>query len=205
MSQLSQFTMVSSPALRSSERWRVYRLATENSVYELEVQAESSGRGRRCVVLTCVKPEARAGENYEDSSPELDERSLFEFSPMDWIGKCLTVGTASTSRIQSVDFVNSVAAPSALARIQSQKLSQSEKKAPRAAPREEQPAPQRPGWSPFPEGYVEMAEAAANVLRNVCHRYELFAAIEGNAQLEHRMKVALAECRLMLDALLRRV
>ena len=218
--------------------WRVYRLTTVNSTYELEVQRE--GEPRRCVVLTCVSPPSRAGESFEDSAPLAGSDSLFAVSPLEWVGRSLSVGTARTSQVQSVDFLTARAEPESLARLQQQwkdreradldrdrsRLERdrrelerqrrqveeaqraAEKAAPAASPQEppkqEEPAQKRRPWSPFPEGPVEMAEVAAALLKNVCHQTELFPAVRQDALLDQRLKLAFAECRLMLDAMMRR-
>lgn len=180
-------TMVFGAPTRRAEMWRVYRIRTANSTYELEVQSE--GTARRCTVLTRVDP---AGESFEDSAPQLDGKSLYAESPLDWIGKQLAVGTARTSEIQSVDFLTTA----------------SERRASRtsiavAAP----PAPaqeRRPDWAPFPLGFVEMTEAAAAVLSNVAHRHDLSAAIRNDPHLVRRLELALAQCGLMVETLTRR-
>lgn len=181
---MSSHTMVFGIEARRSEKWRVYRIRTENSAYELEVQAAQANGERRCAVLTCVEPAERAGEAFEDSNPMIGGRSLFDASPMDWMGERLEVGTARTSEIRSVDFIEVA----------------SERRAPRRQqPRSEALPP--PQWSPFPAGLVEMAEAAGSVLKAISHRPDLHRAIEGQPMLQRRLALALAECRLMLDVI----
>jgi hypothetical protein len=195
---MSTQTMVFGTTSRRSEKWRLYRIGTANSVYELEVEAEHSRVGRRCVVLTCIAPPERAGETFEDSSPLAETQSLYDLSPVDWMGKRLAVGTARTSEVQSVDFVSANAERKSVTR--QWPAVQARATQPIAAPREE-PAPR---WAPFPGGHVEMAEAAASLLKCVCHRHDLEAALERDEHLQQRMRLAFAECRLMLEALLRR-
>ena len=180
--------------------WKLYRLRTENSVYELELQAAANASGRRCAVLTCVEPAARAGEVFEDSSPMLGTRSLFEVSPMEWIGGRLSVGTAETSLVQEVAFVSSRAEPSTLARLNTPRP----QPAVRVAEPPPPPPPRKNLWDDFPTGHVQMAEAAASVLKSLCHREDLFFAVRADSVLERRLQLALAECRLMLEAMARR-
>lgn len=183
---MSSATMVFGATSRRSEKWRVYRIRTANSTWELEVQAE--GGERRCAVLTRVDP---AGESFEDSAPQADGRSLYALSPLDWIGRRLAVGTALTSEIQSVDFVATTSA---------------RKTAHSAPTRAEPPRVEegRPAWAPFPLGYVEMAEAAASVLKAVAHRHDLHDALRHDPMLVRRLELALAQCGLMVEALSRR-
>src|SRR5690348_6556025 len=100
-------TIVFGLAVRRSEKWRVYRIRTANSTYELEVQTETAEGARRCAVLTCIEPKRPVC--FEDSAPRISSEPLYALSPVDWIGKRLTVGTACTSEIHSVDFVKTSA------------------------------------------------------------------------------------------------
>jgi len=188
---MSTQTMVFGSNSRRSNQWRLYRIRTANSVYELEV--ETPGVGRRCVVLTCVEPANRAGENFEDSSPQAGAESLYALSPMEWMGRCLVVGTARTSEVQAVDFLASNAERRSLSRTRTFPLQ----------PPQRAPEPP-PSWAPFPAGHVEMAEAAASLLKNVCHRRDLGAALETEQHLQQRLRLAFAECQLMLEALVRK-
>ena len=201
---MSGQTMVFGTTMRRSEKWRVYRIRTANSTYQLEVETGGTRQSRRCAVLTCVAPESRAGETFEDSSPQAGEQSLYALSPMDWIGTCLTVGTARTSQIQSVDFVAATEAGSAT--LPRARPTQTGLLA--AQPTPEQPSEaaqrreaERPAWASFPLGYVEMTEAAASLLKATCHRHDLRAALQHEPLLRRRIEHALAECRLMLEAL----
>lgn len=164
--------------------WRVYRIRTANSAYELEVQADGASSGRRCAVMTCVEPAHREGEAFEDSAPVVNGDSLFSLSPLEWIGRRLTIGTACTSEIQSVDFVRDASTCSL----------------PRSARAPVTP-PQPPAWAPFPLGSVEMVEAAASVLKAVCHQRDLRAHLEHDRRLVRRLELALAECGLMVETL----
>jgi len=182
---MSSETMVFGATLRRSEKWRVYRIRTANSEYELEVQAARANGERRCTVLTRVAPKDRAGETFEDTNPQADRESLYDLSPMDWIGKRLSVGTATTSEVQAVDFV---------------KLATERSNTRTYAPSPERTQPAQ-HWAPFPLGYVEMTEAAAAVLNAVCHRHDLRTATEDDPLLRQRLRMALAQCQLMLDAI----
>jgi hypothetical protein len=192
---MSGQTMVFSTVSRRSEMWRVYRIRTVNSTYELEVQSPTASQVRRCVVLTCLEPKGRAGQTFEDSAPQVSGRDLFYLSPLEWMGKTLSVGTAQTSEIQSVDFI-----ASADARRSSSLFSQRAQPGyqPHAA-RKPAPAPVAP--QPPAQQYVEMAETAASLLRALLHRQDFAAEVRGQGQLEQRLKLAVTQCRLMLDAL----
>jgi hypothetical protein len=176
---MSSQTMVFGAETRRSEMWRVYRIRTAHSAYELEVQTETTGGARRCAVMTCVEPEARAGQTFEDSSPLCGSESLYGVNPLDWIGRVLRVGTVCTSEIQSVDFVKSA----------------STRTVTRAAP-----APAR-SWAPYPLGQVEMLETAASVLKAVAHQHELRRDLSHDRRLVKRFELALAECQVMLETL----
>jgi hypothetical protein len=183
-------TMVFGANQGRSEIWRVYRIRTANSTYHLEVEAQSARYPRRVAVLTCLEPHSRAGESHEDSSPKAGGESLFVLSPMEWIGKCLTVGTVRTSELVSVDFISSAETRSAKPRPS----------APAPAPvRQHEPEP--PRWAPFPAGQVEMAEVAASLLKTVCHRRDLADALRADPRLRRRFEMALSECGLMLEAI----
>jgi hypothetical protein len=54
----------------------------------------------------------------------------------------------------------------------------------------------KPEWSAFPLGDVEMAEAAAALLRFVAMSTGLAAALKDDALAEQRLALALAQCRL---------
>jgi hypothetical protein len=191
---MSHQTMVFGSSSRRSEKWRVYQVRTANSTYELEVEGPTPGDPRRCCVLTCVAPAHRAGEAFEDSAPRAGDQSLYAISPLDWIGKALTVGTARTSEVQSVEFIKTLDGPASPRRTRAGSGS--------PPPREAPPSSQAPRpWSPFPLGYVEMAEAAASVLQVLCHRREELIGSQHDPRLRKRLQLALASCRLMLESL----
>lgn len=194
---MSSHTMVFGANTRRSTSWRLYRIRTANSLYDLEVQGESAG-GRRCVVLTCFEPKDRAGVSFEDSAPLLDAVSLFTLSPLEWMGKCLSVGTARTSPLQSVDFIAAADAP--VKRPSRTTTFGAQASAPLAEPKQETRTAPNP-WSPFPLGAVEMAEVAASLLKCVTHQQGATAAVGRDEHLNQRLRLALAECRLMLEAL----
>lgn len=183
---MSNQTMVFGAEMRRSDMWRVYRIRTANSDYELEVQTDSAGGSRRCAVLTCVLPATRAGHACEDSSPLLGDESLFAVNPVDWIGRTLRIGTACTSEIHQVDF-------SKCTSTRSRGFTTS------AAP--PTPRDQRPAWAPYPLRQVEMLEAAASVLKAVCHQHQLRGDLSHDRRLVRRFELALAECGLMLETL----
>lgn len=182
-------TMVFGSATRRSEKWRVYRIGTANSTYELEVQGEVAGEGRRCAVLTCVAPPARAGVTFEDSAPRVGDGDLFALSPVEWMGKTLSVGTARTTEIRSVDFVKTASEVTRRTFV---------------PPPPPAPPPPPPAYAPFPLGQIELLEAAAGALKAIAHRHDLRGAIAGTPHLVKRYQLALAECGLMLEALDRR-
>lgn len=184
-------TFVASTSVRCTEKWRVFQVRTENSTYTLEVQG---GLGRRCAVLTCIAPPERAGVTYEDSGPQVGDVSLFEASPIEWIGKRLLVGTAKTSAVQAVDFLTATDRPAApVAARQGTFTITAANPAPAPQPREER------AWSAYPVGPVEMAEAAASVLRSLAHDRLLEGALAGNKALTKRLQLALETCRALLD------
>jgi hypothetical protein len=195
-------TMVFGATMRRAEKWRVYRIRTANSTYELEVQAE--GAERRCAVLTRIEP---AGERFEDSAPQLDGQSLYSHSPLDWIGKRLAVGTACTSEIHSVDFIATTSQRSRpnATMMAGPAVSFQSQPAPSPKPKPTPPVEERrPDWAPFPLGFVEMTEAAASVLKSVAHRHDLVLALQDDPQLMRRFQLALASCGLMVETLNRR-
>jgi len=176
-------TVVFGAEARRSEMWRVYRIRTANSTYELEVQTEVAPGVRRCAVMTCVEPVSRAGQSFEDSSPLLGNESLYAVNPLDWIGRVARIGTACTSEIQSVDFIRSGATRTV---------------------RPQAPAPQQApvrSWAAYPEGPVEMLEAAASVLKAVCHQHELQRDLSHERRLQRRYELALAQCALLIETL----
>lgn len=195
-------TLVFGATMRRSEKWRLYQIRTANSTYELEVQSPTPGDTRRCCVLTCVTPGAREGQTFEDSAPRVGNESLFAFSPFDWISKCLTVGTARTSEVQSVEFI-SESDSRAPRRNRATSASKSLVFGQPAAPVAQtvQPKPEPSPWAPFPLGYVQMAEAAAAVLQNLEHRRAAQDDLRDDAMLRRRLEHALATCRLMLESL----
>lgn len=196
-------TMVFGAPTRRTEAWRVYRIRTANSEYELEVQ--EPGAGRRCTVLTKLAGEA-AVQSFEDSQPRVGERCLYDVSPLEWMGQPLAVGTACTTPIQSVDFVRHAPLRTQRASNATMIFPQSGSRAPNPAPAQAAPAPASSSatpqsWSAFPLGCVEMLEAAASVLGAVCHRTDLAAALEGNPRLSKRYRLALAQCGVLLETL----
>jgi hypothetical protein len=193
-------TMVFGASTRRSEKWRVYRIRTANSTYELEVQGEVAGEARRCAVLTRVEPKEQAGQSFEDSAPRVGSAPLFDVSPMDWMGKSLCVGTAKTSEVQSVDFIKTSSGPTRTQQFPARVWTTGP--APAPAPARAEPPP--PAFAPFPLGTVELLEAAAGALKSVCHRHDLKAAIADDAHLVKRYQLALAQCGLMLEAMERR-
>jgi hypothetical protein len=212
---MSNATMVFGATMRRSEMWRLYRIRTASSVYELEVQGETSGSSRRVAVLTCVEPAARAGESHEDSSPRSGDASLFDGSPLDWIGKPLAVGTIRTSVLQAVEFITSSStrtrsrtsftSPAAgpgwtTSPPTSARPTTTTSPPATTAARSREPLP----WSHFPLGEIEMMEAAASVLQTLCRRHDLPGAIAHDAVLQKRLKLALAQCGLMVETMTRR-
>ena len=57
---------------------------------------------------------------------------------------------------------------------------------------------------PLRDAARTLREAAASVLKAVCHRHDLRHAIEHDPLLVKRLEHALAECGLMLEAMERR-
>lgn len=194
-------TMVFGANTRRSEKWRVYRIRTANSTYELEVQGEVAASARRCAVLTKVEPKEQSGQSFEDSAPRAGSDSLFSLSPMDWMGKSLCVGTAQTSQVQSVDFVKTTSGPTRTQQFPARQWTTGPVPAPAPAPARAEPPP---AFAPFPLGTVELLEAAAGALKSVCHRHDLKAAIADDPHLVKRYQLALAQCGLMLEAMERR-
>lgn len=202
-------TMVFGAPTRRTQAWRVYQLRTANSLYELEVQ--EAGEGRRCTVLTRLDAQGAALQCFEDSQPRVGERCLYDVSALEWIGQPLAVGTACTTPIQSVDFIRNApvrtqrATASAAPSGSPQTMVFGVKKDSSREPVREQRAPpqqqQAPAWSAFPLGSVEMVEAAANVLAAVCHQRDLLDALQGNALLAKRYRLALAQCGVLLETL----
>lgn len=204
---MTQNTMVFGANVRRSEKWRLYQVRTANSTYELEVQSPSPGDTRPCCVLTCVAPASRAGQSFEDSSPRAGEDSLYAVSPLDWIGRCLTVGTARTSEVASVEFVSASDAPAPRKReaegrgrgpgtmVFEAPATGAPKAEPRSASREVLQ------WAPFPLGYVQMAEAAASLLQVLANREDVLGQLKGDLLQRRRVEHALATCRLLLEAL----
>ncbi len=195
-------TLVFGANMRRSEKWRLYQIRTANSTYELEVQSPTPGEARRCCVMTCVSPPERAGQTFEDSSPRAGDESLFGFSPFDWIGKTLTVGTARTSEVQSVEFMSASDAPAPRRGGQrTQSVVFGLPPTPAKAQPPPRPAQPAPAWAPFPLGYVQMAEAAASVLQVLDHRRAVQEELRDDAMLRRRLEHALSTCRLMLESL----
>jgi hypothetical protein len=191
-------TMVFGAEVRRSEKWRVYQIRTANSTYELEVQGATPGDSRRCCVLTCVAPASRAGHRFEDSAPRAGDESLFAVSPLDWIGRCLVVGSARTSEVQSVEFVGTSEGSAARRGAGSnQTLVFNAPEGASAKPKAEEP----PTWAPFPLGSVQMAETAATLLRLVEQRADLRARLRDEPLLRRRLENALESCRLVLSSL----
>lgn len=182
-------TMVWGGPVRRNEAWRLYRIRTANSTYELEVQ--ESGVDRRCTILTKLDPHDGVLQSFEDSAPRVGTQSLYDVSPLDWIGRRLAVGTVCTSELVSVDFLTTSTTRAARHR------------APRAQPASPPPAAPPP-WAPFPLGNVEMLEAAASVLGAIAHRHDLLAALQQNPKLARRYQLALAQCGLLMETLLAR-
>jgi hypothetical protein len=197
---MSGHTQVFGATMRRSEKWRLYQVRTANSTYELEVQSASPDDARRCAVLTCVAPESRAGQSFEDSAPRAGEQSLYAVSALDWIGKCLTVGTARTSEVQSVEFISASDAPSSVTRA-SRPRAQSGSNQTLVFQSSRAKAEEPPPWAPFPLGHVEMAEACASLLRALCHRHDLDAALSNHPAHRRRLELALAQCRVLLESL----
>lgn len=204
-------TMVFGAPTRRAEAWRVYQLRTANSLYELEVQEATEGR--RCTVLTRLDAQGAALQTFEDSQPRIGDRCLYDVSALEWIGQPLAVGTACTTPIQSVDFIRNApvrtqrASPSSPPSGAPQTMVFGVKKDPSREPARERRAPPQeppPAWSAFPLGSVEMVEAAANVLAAVCHRHDLMDALQGNALLAKRYRLALAQCGVLLETLTNR-
>lgn len=195
-------TMVFGTTVRRSEKWRVYQVRTANSTYELEVQSPTPGEARRCCVLTCVSPSSRSGQSFEDSSPRAGEESLYAVSPLDWIGRCLTVGTARTSEVQSVEFVSVADAPAPRRNGRSPDTTVFGQPSSAPASSSAKPASEETlHWAPFPLGYVQMAEAAASLLQLLNHRQDVQARLRDEPMLRRRLEHALSAARLMLEGL----
>ncbi len=200
---MTNHTMVFGTTTRRSEKWRRYQLRTANSTYELEVQNPTPSENRRCCVLTCVAPANRAGQTFEDSSPRAGDASLYAVSPMDWMGQCLTVGTARTSEVVSVEFISESDGPTPRRTgTSSQSLVFGQPAAPDSTPASPKPkSEEAPQWAPFPLGYVQMAEAAASVLQVLNNRVDAQAQVRAEPLLRRRLEHALATCKLMLETM----
>lgn len=218
-------TVVFGIETRRAEKWRLFQICTANSTYHLEVQDAQPGETRRCAVLTCVKPESRAGQSFEDSAPRAGKDSLFAVTPLDWIGRCLEVGTVRTSDITSVEFLSLADAPSTrrapprrtTSGVGNETMvfrpSSPPADTPRADPHrtdERRTEPRRTDerregetrqWAPFPLGFVEMAEVAAALLNGVAHQRNLRQALLAHPLAKKRLAIALDACRAMLESM----
>jgi hypothetical protein len=197
-------TMVFGTTMRRSEKWRRYQLRTANSTYELEVQSPTPSETRRCCVLTCVSPANRAGQTFEDSSPRAGDASLYAVSPLEWMGQCLTVGTARTSEVQSVEFMSESDGPTPRRTgngSQSLVFGQPASNSPAAVASPKPKAEEPLQWAPFPLGYVQMAEAAASLLQVLNNRVDVQNQLRAEPLLRRRLEHALSTCRLMLEVL----
>ena len=180
---------------------KVYRLTTRSSTYLLGLYPTGTRRG------VIVRGEPGSGKEHvvvRDSDPLIDQRSLWDVPPPEWVGHVLQVGTMVTSRIRSVTEATdektlSLLAQSSLADASSDADEVTVFRAPTPPPRQPRARP------PYPESHVEYAEGAATRLRAIQAEESLFADVASDTFLQDRLRVALAGCAVALDTIYRRV
>jgi hypothetical protein len=121
----------------------------------------------------------------QDSGAKVGNASLFDVAPGEWAGKPLTFGTTTTSAV--VDAIPETDA--AIVTVVTSALVSAS-----------QPSPKHER-APYPEDWVEHAEVAAAVLRQVYQRKGLLEDIQQRPALFERLAVALADCALQLRAI----
>jgi hypothetical protein len=180
---------------------KVYRITTQSSTYLLATYPTGPRRG------VVVRGEPGSGKEHvvvRDSDPRIDDRSLWDVPPLEWVGHVLEAGTMVTSRIRSVteatdDKTIGLFNNRGLADASEDADELTVFRAPKQREREQRPR------SAYPESHVEYAEGAATCLRAVQREESLFADVAGNPLLEDRLRVALAGCAVALDMIRRKV
>lgn len=175
---------VSIGELTRAQGWSVYRVRTSSSTYHV---ATAPPQARRFAVLRGYSVGAGRMIDVRDSDPQVGDESLFDVAPTDWSGKALAFGTTVTSPVVEatpetdatiVTVVTSALVPTT----------------------EPAPASER-HRAAYPEDWIEHAETAAAVLRQLYHRKGLLDDIQRRPALHERFNVALADCALQLRAI----
>ena len=174
----------------SGPAWTVYRVQTEASVYHVAL-FKGDGRRRRCVTLRGDT----VGEA-QDSDPRIDDVSLFDVPVTEWVGKSLEVGRVTTSPVRVVEVERDVAIVRALTDPPRRTRVGDEKG---GSPRGQlEPIP-------YPESAVVLVEAAARRLSAAYEQRTLVEDLAGEPELLDRLRVALADCYMRVQAMGRRL
>lgn len=175
----------------------VYRLTTQSSTYLLGVYTQGV---RRSVVVRGEPGSDKQHVIVRDSNPRIDDRSLWDVPPNEWVGHVLEAGTMLTSRIKSV---TEAADDQTIRLFNHGGMSGADEEENEVtvfrAPRPQPQAPREP--PPYPESHVGYAEAAATCLRLIEREETLFEDVAGRAMLEDRLKFALAGCAVALEGI----
>lgn len=175
---------VSFGELTRTQGWSVYRVRTSSSSYHV---ATAPPQASRFAVLRGYSVGAGRLIDVRDSDPQVGDESLFDVAPTDWAGKALSFGTTVTSPVVE-------AAPETDASIVTVVTSA-------LVPASEPARPRERDRVPYPEDWIEHAELAAGILRQLYHRKELLDDIQRRPALHERLSVALADCALQLRAI----
>lgn len=173
---------VSIGELAGAQGWAVYRVRTASSTYHVAIAPAGA---RRFAVLRGYSVGVGRVIDVCDSAPQVGDASLFDVAPGKWSGKPLAFGTTVTSHVIE-------AAPETDAAVRTVVTS--------ALVARPVPSSER-DRVPYPEDWVEHAELAAAVLRQLYQRKGLLEDIEQRPAMHERLNVALAECALLLRAI----
>lgn len=175
---------VSIGELTRAHGWSVYRVRTSSSTYHVAIAPHQA---HRFAVLRGYSVGAGRLIDVRDSDPQVGGESLFDITHAAWLGKPLAFGTTETSPVVE-------ATPETDATIVTLLTTA-------LVPTSEPARPRERDRVPYPEDWIEHAELAAGILRQLYRRKGLLGDVQREFGLLERLNVALAECALLLRAL----
>jgi hypothetical protein len=176
--------------------WQVYRVRTQGSTYHLGICGGRDGL-RKCAVLR-----ATGKNDVTDCAPLIAGVSLFDVKPDQWVGGCLEMGTTKTSPVQGVDVEEDISIVRSITNsgVKMVMITPHGGGGGHASPSSEQSVvtSRRP---PYPEDFVERAEAAASYLRKCARVPALPDDLRRYPHLVQRYRAALDDAAVRLLAL----
>lgn len=180
--------------------WRLFRIRTESSSYELAMRSSDSDSP-----VAVLRGASRGLGNLDlrDSNPTIGGRSLFEVPPCAWPGNRLEVSSVTTSPVVSVDeVVDRAEVTAVMGTVMRPSRREGEGRHDGRTTDDERNRGEE--QKPYPENIVEGIEASASLLRHASNSSRLARALQAEPRLLQRFRAALLTAKFAVDDLVAR-